>query len=68
MLIAGTSVIRREKTENGELLWARARKNATKIGVLDVDRVVCIYRCNACFMDALALPAAQKLPEKRCLC
>ena len=64
MLIAGTSVIRREKTENGEFLWVRARKNATKIGVLDVDRVVCIYRCNACFMDALALPAAQKLPEK----
>lgn len=63
MFIKTSSGVRAEKAEKGMFLHVFPHADRVEMGRLEADRAVFIYRCNACFTDAVALNTFEKIPS-----
>ncbi len=63
MFIKTSRAVQTEITEQGGFLRVSAEDKRTELGQLEADRAVFLYRCNACFTDAVALENFEVIPS-----
>ena len=64
MFIEKNHRVKIEDAEKGCFLRVTLKGKQTEIGRPKASRAVCIYRCNACFTDAIALDSFDCIPSK----
>ena len=64
MFIDKNHRVKIEDAEKGCFLRVTLKGKQTEIGRPKASRAVCIYRCNACFTDAIALDSFDCIPSK----